>query len=218
MLKGKSESGNVIFNIVMTILLFAFLITGATFLVLSFRPLYYAMIKWFDIEKTSGYTTDVIKANYDAVISYNMFWGPETLRFPDFPMSTNAEIHFMEVKRIFVTMQYIFIGSGLLLIPGSIIAKKKGYTTWPKACAFFTIAAILIVGFGLVFFWDQTFVLFHKIMFNNDFWIFSYKTDPVILILPDEVFLVDAAAILALMAAGMTGFILGFGKKKKENG
>ena len=159
---------------------------------------------------------DEIKANYDVLIDYNMFWGPDKLRFATFPMSEHAEIHFMEVKRIFVIMQFASIGSLLLLIPGMIYAKKHQITAWPKATAILTVAVIAVVGFGLLFFWDETFVLFHKIMFNNDYWIFDWRTDPVILILPDEVFLVDAACILGAMGLGLLAAILGFGKKKKH--
>lgn len=204
------------FNLAMTLILFVFLVSAAVFIILAIKPLYYGMIKWFRIDETSGYTVKEIKENYSALIDYNMFWGPAKLKFPTLPMSEHGEIHFMEVKRIFVVLQYAGLISLLLLIPGAIYAKKKKITAWPKAAAVLTIAVIAVVGFGLVFFWDETFVLFHKIMFNNDFWLFDYRLDPVILILPDSVFLADAAGILIAMALGLAGFIIGFGKKRKN--
>ena len=35
---------------------------------------------------------------------------------------------------------------------------------------------------------EGSFVLFHKTMFNNDYWIFDPNLDPVINILPEEFF------------------------------
>ena len=91
MIEEKSTKKRILFNVIMTLLLFTFLITAATFIVLSVKPLYYAMIRWFDISKESGYSVDEIKANYDVLIDYNMFWGPDKLRFATFPMSEHAD-------------------------------------------------------------------------------------------------------------------------------
>ena len=49
---------------------------------------------------------------------------------------------------------------------------------------------------------DRFFVLFHKLFFNNDYWIFDETTDPVIRILPDGFFLHCAFMILFLIILG----------------
>ena len=43
----------------------------------------------------------------------------------------------------------------------------------------------------------------HHLLFKNDFWLFDPSTDPVIRILPDQVFLHLGAAIMILMVAFM---------------
>ena len=53
------------------------------------------------------------------------------------------------------------------------------------------------------------FVLFHKILFRNDYWIFDPACDPVITILPDAYFLHAAALILlCVLAASLFSLLL----------
>ena len=46
-----------------------------------------------------------------------------------------------------------------------------------------------ILGFLVAIDFDQAFIIFHKLFFRNDFWIFDYRTDPVITILPETFFM-----------------------------
>ncbi|MBO4412350.1 MAG: TIGR01906 family membrane protein [Lachnospiraceae bacterium] len=203
-------------NTGMTIVFFAFLLCGATFAVLAFRPIYYWMIELLHVPVETGYSAEVCRANYDALIDYNMFFGPKILEFPDFPMSVNGAIHFKEVKTIFVAMQYTAMGSAVLLIAGIIAAHKKRAYGWLKATIILTVTVIAVVGFAMLINWNWTFTIFHKILFRNDYWIFNGATDPVIYILPDEVFLVDGAAILLLMGIGLLIAGLVYRGKKKQ--
>ena len=140
----------VIFNILMAVILFVFLVSAAVFLVLALKPLYYWFIDLFGIEAYSGYSADVLKQNYDALIDFNMFWGPKTLVFPDPGMVTTEQTmaHFVDVKQVFVFFQYLAIGSGALLIPGCVVAKIKNISLWPKITLALALAVIVGVGVG----------------------------------------------------------------------
>ena len=201
--KTGKPSRHILFNIAMTLVFFTFLISASTWAVLAFRPLYSWVIQAMKIPETTGYSLEVCKANYKTLIDYNMFFGPNVLAFPDFEMSIYGAQHFKEVKDIFVILQYAAIASGVLLIPGIIFTKKKWAYGWMKATIILTIIVIGVVGLAMLINWEWTFTIFHKILFRNDYWIFSPATDPVIIILPDEVFLTAGAAILFLMAVGL---------------
>lgn len=60
---------------------------------------------------------------------------------------------------------------------------------------------MVIVGSLVALNWDFCFVLFHKILFRNDYWIFDPACDPVITILTDAYFLHAAALILLCVLA-----------------
>lgn len=63
--------------------------------------------------------------------------------------------------------------------------------------------------------WDQFFVKFHELFFNNDYWIFDETTDPVITLLPDGYFMHCALMILAIIfLSSLLSFIL-YRKKTK---
>ncbi|MBR5739572.1 MAG: TIGR01906 family membrane protein, partial [Lachnospiraceae bacterium] len=166
----------------------------------------------------TGYHYDTCKANFDVLIDYNMFFGPGILEFPDFTMSIYGAQHFKEVKTIFVTLQYIAMGSAVLMIPGVILARKKWAYGWLKATIIVTLSVIGTVGLAMLINWNWTFEMMHKILFRNDYWIFDPWQDPIIRILPDGVFLAYGALILLLMGLGLVIAGLVYRKKTGKSG
>lgn len=140
---------------------------------LHFRPLYYFDIDHLDIPATSGYSEEVIRRNYDELIDYNSISGPSRLTFSDFIMSEKGEIHFEEVKRIFLNIEYAsFVLVPLTLLLTAWQIRKKNAPFFAVLSAFPTFL-VLIVGSLVALNWDFCFVLFHKILFRNDYWIFD---------------------------------------------
>ena len=191
----------VVLNVALTIVFLVFLVTASTFFVLAMKPIYTVLVDLLKIPETSGYSREVCLRNYSVLIDYNMFWGPKVLDFPDLVMSMRGAIHFKEVKEIFVVMQYAAMGSLVLLVPGILLANKKKTYWWRKAAIIAALVIIAAVGAGLVFNWEGTFTLMHKLLFNNDYWIFNSATDPIIDLLPDEFFLHCCVLILGIVLA-----------------
>jgi len=180
-----------------------FIISFAVTLTLHFRPLYYFDIHHLDIPSMSGMDASEIRENYDALIDYNSLTGPDTLNFPTLAMSENGRIHFEEVKDIFIALTYMMIITAILSVFMIMIsARKIKSRLYLKLTGIFTIVipAVLALGIGLN--WEKAFVTFHHIFFDNDYWIFSPDTDPVITMLPDTFFFHCAAMILALIVLG----------------
>lgn len=186
-------------NVLLALVLTVFIISLAVVVTLNFRQLYYFDIEALNIPATSGYTSDVIKANYDVLIDYNFLLYRGELNFPSLEMSEAGRIHFREVKVIFDAVQIIFIASGVLAIAGSVIKLKRRNYGYLKLAGIFTIALPVLLGGIIAVNWSFFFVKFHELFFNNDYWIFSSETDPVIKILPDTFFMHAAIMILALV-------------------
>lgn len=205
-----------IFFIFIALLLMLTSIAFSATAVLYFRPLYYGMINKF-VGK-NGLSFIQIKENYDALINYNSFWGPEKLNFPYLHSSENALTHFEEVKAIFLEFQIVLI-TGLIVLAILIFLYKKIYAT----CEYLLLGGLItmIIPLTLAVFiyanFNKVFVAFHKLAFNNDYWIFNYKTDPIITFLPENFFMLCAIAIVGLV------FLLGiimlfmFYKKSKKH-
>lgn len=185
-----------------------FLLSFSVVVVLNCRWLYYLDIRLLKLEEASGLPAQEIKANYDALIRYNMLWFREPLVFPTLPMSGEAAIHFQEVKRIFDLIQILCIGTAATAAALLIRQRKR------RSGMHFTIAGILALvlpaaaGLLIALDWERVFITFHRLVFQNDYWLFDPATDPVIMILPDAYFLQCAAGIVFLTAAGAVLFIL----------
>lgn len=197
-------------HLIIAVFLSMFIIGAAVTATLAFKPLYYADVKKMNLSERTGYSMDVIEENYDALIRYNMDLTQEELELT-LPMSENGRIHFEEVKDIFVIFEYVLLPLGLI---GSCLGiwlnrKKGGSYDYLKWTAVFTVAVPAALGVCIALVWERVFVIFHEIFFNNDYWIFDWRTDPIINLLPDEFFMHCAVMILAIvMISGMACFLL----------
>lgn len=188
---------------------------------LAFKPLYYHDMEALDISAYSGYSEEEIRANYDALIDYNMAWEDGELAFPTLPMSETGKIHFEEVKEIFDLFKYLAIVCGILGALGIVFMAKKKEYRYLKMTAMVSCGLPVVLGILVALFWDKVFVIFHELFFNNDYWIFDYRTDPIILLLPDEFFMHCALLIFGgvlLGAAVCLGSYLTLRKREKSRG
>ena len=219
------------FNIAMSLLFAVLIISLSVTGVLAFKPLYYSAIERYGIEETSGMERDEIIENYDALIDYNFIGGPENLRFPTLPSSEEGLVHFAEVKEIFTGLQAAGIVSAgllaLLIFAGRFGGRRKNVKAvlpagkrygWLRYGGIIACVLPATVMAAAALWWDKVFVLFHEIVFDNDYWIFDAETDPVITMLPDGFFfeccMVIGALILILSAVAY--FV--YGKlRKREN-
>ena len=183
-------------SLALALVLVLLIISMSVVVTLNFRPLYYHDMKALEISESTGIPEEVIKENYDILIDYNSMFYDGELEFPDFRMSENGRIHFEEVKVIFVAFQKIALATLVLAIVGIVLkARKKDYSYLIPASAL-SIGIPVVLGVFIALNWDRVFVLFHELMFNNDYWIFDYRTDPIIMILPDKFFMHCAIMIL----------------------
>lgn len=187
-----------IISVFISILLMLVSIAFATTTVLNFRPLYYGMINKFVGKNNLSF--EQIKENYDALINYNSLFGSDRLNFPHLSSSENALTHFEEVKAIFLEFQ-IFLIIGLIATILLILIYKKLYGTYEYLLLGGSITILLPFTLALFIYanFSKVFVTFHKIVFNNDYWIFNYKTDPIIAFLPEDFFMLCAIAIVGLV-------------------
>ena len=176
-------------NIVTSIALMIFIISFAVVVTVFFKELYYLDIHYLGIDLTSGLSTKVIKENYDILINYQSIFYQGSLQFNDFIMSEGGRIHFEEVKKIFELIQILMVVSGitsLVLVINQI--KNKEYRFF-KLTGIITLVVPLIIGALASIDFNRAFVLFHEIVFDNDYWIFNNRTDPIINILPESFFM-----------------------------
>ena len=210
----KFKASDLLIGLVFTLL---FLSLGVVFTI-NFRPLYYLDVKLLNIPEISGYSKDMIIENYKALIDYSSPFYKGNLSFPSLDASPSGIQHFKEVKDIF--MAFYGIGAlSLISALGIIIYKirKRDYS-YLLVSSITAIVLPVITGLLLAIDFDKSFVIFHKIFFNNDYWIFDPITDPVINILPSTFFLHCAILITAFILLGSLTLYLGHLYQKKHSG
>lgn len=203
-------------NILLALALTLFIISAAVVVTLNFRPLYYLDVDLLHISETSGLPREEILENYNALIDYNSIFGTKTLVFPTLAMSETGRIHFEEVKNVFAFFEITLIVSGALILAGVIYRHFKKNPGYLLLSGILTVALPLVLGVLIALNWQTVFVLFHKIVFRNDYWIFDAATDPVITILPDAFFMHCALLILALVVLGSVVCLLLYRHFKKH--
>ena len=197
--------------------LFVFILTAVIALTILATPIYEFSLNYLNVPERVGMSHDQIMENYKAVMEYLHFPWVDTLVFPDFPVSESGAFHFWEVKILF------YINCALLLLSavGTFIylSHLKRIDGWwrlvnPFKMAIFIPIILLLI---LAIDFDFMFVIFHEILFNNDAWIFSAVTDPIITVLPQEFFMYCFIFAFTLIE---TSFIGGYflSKKKANNG
>lgn len=196
------KTGKTVLQLLLAVVMTLSIIGVSVVVTLGFRSLYYHDIKALDIPGYSGYPEEEIRLNYDVLIDYNMTFKDGVLEFPTLAMSEAGRIHFEEVKEIFDLFKYFALFGSILSVVGIIWFVRQREYRFLKYTGIVTFSLPAVLGILVAVCWDQVFVGFHKLFFNNDFWIFDYRTDPVILILPDEFFMHCAIMIFAGVMLG----------------
>lgn len=197
-MKYKLKSTDLLIGLLFTL----FLISAGVVFTINFRPLYYFDIDYLNIVEKSGFDKETIIKNYNALIHYSSPFFTGKLTFPTLAASDSGLFHFVEVKRIFNAFFYTFVSTMIALIPIILYKHKKKDTSYLKVSSIVAVVLPTIVGLGCAINFDRAFVIFHKIFFRNDYWLFDPATDPVITILPDTFFLHSAVLIIAFVLIG----------------
>jgi integral membrane protein (TIGR01906 family) len=181
---------------------------------LIFKPLYYYDVKSLNIVKDSQISEDVIKSNYDYTIDYLSPLNTEKeYKLPSLPSSINGAIHFQQVKVIFVNITYALY---FCLIISLLLVLKYNYINIQRFLKYstsllFVLPVMLAVPFIVNF--DSSFTTFHKLFFNNDYWLFDPDKDPIIKILPEQYFFHCAILIVFLLVLAACLLLFMFKRK-----
>ncbi|KEK22739.1 lipoprotein intramolecular transacylase Lit [Bacillus gaemokensis] len=174
----------------------------ATTIVVYGKWLYYADIHVLNISDLANMTESEIKRNYDVLITYLSPFYHESLQFPTLDMSENGEVHFVDVKNILVKIQYgMCIALSIALLGGWYLLRKRKVKFLLHG-AILTIIIPIALTLPIAINFEKSFVLFHKLLFSNDYWQFDSEKDPVILMLPEQFFMHAACVILVLILCG----------------
>ena len=187
-------------NSAIGVLFLIFFISFGLAIAIYFRPFYYMGMD--RISEETGYSVEIIKENYDALIDWCSPFSTGELDFPSLPESESGVSHFVEVKVIFNLFFALLFITPLFLAGLIYLQHKKGSSSWMLTSPIIVCVLPLLIGLACAIDFNRIFVLFHQVVFNNDDWLFSPKEDPIILFLPERFFLQCALIIVGTVLVG----------------
>ncbi|HDF5577982.1 TPA: TIGR01906 family membrane protein [Clostridioides difficile] len=186
---------NVLFSICISIVI----IVGVINFTVGFKQLYYFDIDYLNISELSGLSKDDIKLNYDYLIDYNLNKNVSEFKLPTLKSSPQGKIHFEEVRNIFQNINKLDKLLLVVSLVGIILSVKNKNIKILKTTSITLIIMPLLLTVPILLNFEKSFIIFHKLLFRNDYWIFNPDLDPVINILPEEFFFHSGMMILILI-------------------
>jgi len=211
MVKELKKGLNIVFSIFFSLLI----IGAAVWFTVGFKELYYYDIDKLKIEEMSGMTKADIKLNYDYLIDYNLDKKVGSFELPTLPSSEFGKIHFEEVRDIIQNVINLFYVCVVVCVIGIIISIKKKNINILKITSISLIIMPIVVAIPILMNFEKSFVVFHELLFSNDYWIFDPALDPVITMLPEQFFF--HAGMMILVLALFTSMLLYLSYKILKN-
>ncbi|MBB6714304.1 TIGR01906 family membrane protein [Clostridium gasigenes] len=204
-------------NIILGLCITLFSICFSVILVLNLTFIYKISIEKFNLVKDTGVSAENLMINYKSMINYIRNPFIEELKFKDFAMSLSGQIHFEEVKDIFMNLYIMMFISMVILILFKVIKKVLVNISLIKALNYSSNMIFILFGVittMIVVDFSKTFVIFHNIFFDNSYWIFDPITDPIINALPEMVFMIYALIIIMFLLVEAILFKVIYYKKR----
>lgn len=190
---------NKVTNSVFCVFLSLFIIGVSILLTVSFKELYYFDINHLDIAINNNLSVNEVKQNYDYMIDYNLGKISGNFNLPTIKSSLEGKIHFQEVKDIVQNVLKVLLVSFVISLVGIYISIKNKNINFLNTTSNLVLILPIVVLIPIAINFDKAFILFHEIMFDNDYWIFDPEKDPIINLLPQEFFFHASLMIIGLI-------------------
>ena len=159
-----------------------------------FRPFYYVQIGALDLPEQTGWSQETIREAYDEVLDFCVLGRP--FGTGQLLWSESGKSHFEDVRVLFTADFWVLgisAGTALILVllcrTGRLAFHRfrgRGPGFWAGALAAALVTAV--AGLAALDF-DRAFTLFHAIFFpGKDNWLFDWRTDQIILVMPEAFF------------------------------
>lgn len=180
-------------------------LSGSIAAPILFRPFYYAHIDALSLETHTGWNETVIRDAYNEMLDFCIRGGEFSTG--ELAWSESGKSHFEDVAALFRFDFIVLAVSAAALILSLVVMRRKKLTPGRllgRGPAFWAGAGLagcflLIAGLASINF-TRAFLIFHTLFFpGKDNYFFDYRTDEIILILPEVFFRNCAIFIVALL-------------------
>ena len=207
----KQSKGLTVF---LTAVIAALVLSASIAVPLLCRPFYYAHIEALELPAYLGLEAGEIRRAFDEMMDFCIGL-TEEFSTGVLPWSQSGYEHFVDVKKLFVADLWA-LGISVALLVGDLLLrdrrKVRPYRFWGRGPGFWAAAGLggvfAVVGLLAAVDFSRAFVIFHTIFFpGKTNWLFDWRTDAIILILP-EVFFRNCAILIAALLLAWCGVLI----------
>ena len=182
------------------------ILAGSVALPILCRPFYYLHIGPMDLSAQSGLTVEEIKTAYNEMLNFCIGLA-DNFSVGVLPWSEAGRAHFADVRTLFLLDLWVLAAAAavwivLRLLQGKQTLRLAGHTPGFWSAIGLGTAFVIVGGLAALDF-NRAFVVFHQLFFpGKDNWLFDYRLDPIINLLPEAFFRNCAIFILAGILVG----------------
>ena len=192
-----------------------FILTASIAVPILFRPFYYWQIGPLHLEERTGLRREEIVTAYDETVDFCLGLRRE-FSTGALAWSESGRDHFVDVRGLFLLDLAAASLSGLVLLVWAVAGRRsrvRPHRPLGRGAGFWASAGLggvfLAVGGLAALDFQRAFEVFHTLFFpGKDNWIFDWRTDQIILILPQAFFRNCAVLVLALIVLSCAALIV----------
>lgn len=207
-----------LYTAALIVALMALVLSGSVAVPLLWRGFYYMHIEPLGLPAKTGWTAEEIRQGFDEMMDYCVYrqeFGTGVMRW-----SEEGYAHFADCEVLFrmdFTALAVSLAAVLLLWHmkreyASVCFANRG----PLFIGGASLGLLFVIIGGLAALdFDRAFVIFHSLFFpGKTNWIFDWRVDEIILVLPQVVFRNYAVLIVGLLLAGCVGLMIADKRRK----
>lgn len=196
-------------SILLSLALALFFLSAAIAVPILCRPFYYRQIDALDLPETTGWSEQTIRGAYDEVMDYLVFGAP--FGTGELRWSESGQAHFADCRTLF-RLDFVLLGVSAAVLAVLAVLCRRGKIAFHRFCgrspAFWAAAGLsavfLLAAIWAVIDFTSLFTAFHHAFFpGKTNWVFDWRTDEIILILPEIFWAKTGALVLGLCPGGL---------------
>ncbi|WP_306487482.1 TIGR01906 family membrane protein [Agathobaculum sp.] len=195
-------------SVLLSLSLALFFLTAAIAFPILFRPFYYSQADALNLPEQLGLEESVIHEAYDEVMDYLVYGAP--FGTGELRWSAEGQAHFADCRVLFRLDFLLLAISAILLVLLAVLYCRgiRFHHFLGRSPAFWSAAGLsavfLAAAVWAILDFDGLFTAFHHIFFpGKTNWVFDWRTDEIILILPEAFWARTGALVLVLCLGGL---------------
>ena len=196
-------------SILLSLALALFFLSAAIAVPILCRPFYYRQIDALDLPGQTGWSEQTIRGAYDEVMDYLVCGAP--FGTGELRWSESGQAHFADCRTLF-RLDFVLLGVSAAVLAVLAVLYRRGRIAFHRFCgrspAFWAAAGLsavfLLAALWAVIDFTSLFTAFHHMFFpGKTNWVFDWRTDEIILILPEIFWAKTGALVLGLGLGGL---------------